>query len=330
MLVPFTAAMSRSTWIDFSSEWFAKTILGQDVHAADAPFSGKQTQLLQELLKASFTKFAEELGQVLGTRLAELRRELTQLQDSQVDENEMFATRHGADATAIQQWATSHGKSGSRRTVQRRLRRKRTKDAAVYQRSLLLQLRPWSQISNVERMPSDNHVDFRLSTLEAVVFPIGQQTVSYNDHCEADSWQSGVAAQVLEKECRAVHFIQLWWRHRRDRRHARLNVMHPECNVTTSDCLVKQHNTIAADNMLDSEATRCEMTAILVKDGETFAARQVSRASMYYAVHGCTAAGVYETYSDAMRISRGTNALVKKFSDYNDALTFVANGIRRS
>ena len=51
---------------------------------------------------------------------------------------------------------------------------------------------------------------------------------------------------------------------------------------------------------------------------------------MYYAVHGCVAAGVYETYSEAVRISKDTSALVQKLSDYDDALAFVANGVRTS
>ena len=314
--------MSRTTWIDFSSEWFARTILGEDVHAVDAPFSDKQTQLLQELLTASFTKFAEELGRVLGTRLSELRLEFTQLRNSTIDEEEVYTTSRGADATVMQR-ATSHGKSGSRRTIQRRLRRKRTKATTLYQRSLLLQLRPSSEIGNVPCMPDDNQVDFRLSTLEAAVFPSVHQIASYEDNYTAESWQSCVSAQALEQECRAVRFIQLWWRHRR---HMRFQMVQRKFNAITADRLAKQCDALTAARH-SRPSTEVTSLPLLEPCGSSIQPRRPPTI-WFYAVHGGTCPGIYESYTQATQHAKEHGALLKKFPQLEEAEKFVARGLK--
>ena len=190
--------MPNRTWIDFLSDVVAGQFTLQDERQ---PFAPAQREMLQRLLKESFTLFAEEMGSVVGKHITDLRAEVRQVK---LDREHSSSCVSQGDVTPFVQ-ATSPSKA----TLGRRLRRKRAKARHTYQKSVLLQLRPTMQI------PSPNN-DFTIPVTTTSATRCGQNTVTLSlerltDHTGVTTLE-GISACILKRQCDAVRTLQAWWR----------------------------------------------------------------------------------------------------------------------
>ena len=132
--------MSRATWIDLASDWFAN-LVPPDFLGDSKVFTPEQTRILHAAFKDCFMSFAKEVGSTLGDKINEIRLEMQQ----QMKDVEKSRTSRCEEATGMRAAINIEGPN-RKKNLARKSRRLRVKQKYTIQRTQLLQLRPASEL----------------------------------------------------------------------------------------------------------------------------------------------------------------------------------------
>ena len=254
--------MAERTWLDVASGWIAGETLSRHTSA----FTPSQMEFLQRVLKESFQTFAKEMGTALGSRFSEVHTELDTMRRSMEivsvamhtlqnsacelhDQSEEVTVREATSSVLLE--------SKTKKNHQRKQRRQRAKQKCVVQRSLLLQLRP---VTDVPR-PMQTSVESLLAAPSGFVDECGLlsggvpaaflalqcrsvttiQRAWRKHYCimREKIAQFGTPAAVLAEQCRSARFVQSWWRFKRRRIHLgdlqAACVLQPDANAVSDE-----------------------------------------------------------------------------------------------
>ena len=216
------------TWIDAASDFVVRAVGQSGTDHSDHPFTQQQQKLLQELLKS----FGTEIGKLLGEQLCrvtdKLELQVASLRDQvEVKFDSPIVASCGKEATVYGE-ATNQYMSNLK-NVKRKARRNKAKQKAILQKSMILRLRPATELSDLCKSKPDSvsdHFDVvqRLDALEAWVntslhlwYPSsvdgwsGDPVAGVRSHCFPEHCGAFVA-QDLALQCRSVVAIQRAWR----------------------------------------------------------------------------------------------------------------------
>ena len=125
--------MSSDTWLDVAgnvADGLLSTLTSVGgARRSESPFTSQQLVVLQEVLKASFTTFAKEVGDVVGMKLAEVNADIRR-----INNRVLAGICPGEEATRSE--ATSRVKSNSARSRARNDRRRRLKREYKFERDI--------------------------------------------------------------------------------------------------------------------------------------------------------------------------------------------------
>ena len=186
--------MSSRTWIDNASDWVTGYFASRN---ADTSFTPEQTLILKLAFEECFKTFATQLAGQLCDRFNGIEEEILNVKAS-MEKSKFRDACVDQIEVATMPWEET---SSNRRTIQRRLRRKRARTKYVYHRDALLQLYPLLRMDDDVVGASQPSEECLVSVCH-VSKPVPR---------EAQVSEDFVAHQHL---CAKV--LQRWWRRRRN------------------------------------------------------------------------------------------------------------------